>query len=255
LRAAFREFHLWTLLVGDRSFGRHFPFGADLDDPVFASSADSLPALSVHDDPGLGPLGLAQVRLATGGRTGGLHIRFEGEFTARWEADLLLVRADGGLQRVPVGLAPEGWGELTVPLQEVDEAILLVRNLGSDDGAPHTYSYAADEVPGFPFRLGELEAVPVGPPTRGILISWETASELGVVGYDVLRRREDGGPETVVTEVRVPALGDESHPTAYHYLDRSAEPGVRYVYRVRGVTPDGLVSSSRPLQVASGHQP
>ena len=47
-------------------------------------------------------MGSASVQMRPGERNGGLTIRFEGDLAARWAADLLLVRDDGALHRVPL---------------------------------------------------------------------------------------------------------------------------------------------------------
>ena len=56
LASAFREFHLWTILVGERDDEQHFSFAADIAAPGFASDAEGLPALSVQTDPAIAPL-------------------------------------------------------------------------------------------------------------------------------------------------------------------------------------------------------
>jgi len=189
------------------------------------------------------------VRIVPDLDAGGLRLRFEGGFSARWNVDLLLIAESGPPRRVPLRLSPEGWGEITVPAGGLAELILLVRSLGSDDGGAHGYSYFAQAEDGYPFELTDLRAESTAAPTAGVLVSWETAAESGVVGYDILRRRETGGIESKINRVRVPALGNTTRPTAYHYLDRTAETGVGYVYRIRGVTPEGLESRSAPVQV------
>ena len=50
-----------------------------------------------------------------------------------------------------------------------------------------------------------------------------------------------------VNPVWVPALGDLETPTTYFFLDTSSEGGTSYVYRVQGVTADGLTSVSEPV--------
>ena len=52
-----------------------------------------------------------------------------------------------------------------------------------------------------------------------------------------------------VNPVWVPAVGDETISTSYHYLDRSARDGIVYRYRVEGITTEGLTSRSEPVNV------
>jgi hypothetical protein len=247
LATAFREFHLWSILVGSRADRFHFSFAGRLTEPGFASDNSGLPALSVQADPSLAPWGATQVRIVPDSDDGGLVLRFEGDLTATWQADLLLVDDEGTMRRLAIEVAPEGWGQTIIPLDGVAEALLLVRNLGSDDAAPQRYSYAAHHERGFPFELSGLEARSVGEAGGGIDITWETASENRMVGFNVLRVREGGGAEVVVNPVWIPALGDRTRTTSYHFLDRDIEPGASYIYRVQGITLEGLTRTSDPV--------
>jgi hypothetical protein len=248
LAAAFREFHLWSVLVGPDSDGRHFSFADQLAPPGFASRTRGLPALSVQSDPPVAPLGAVRVGVAPESARGGLSIRFEGEFSAAWDVDVVLLREDGSKHRLAMPLL-DGRGDVTVPLDGLADVWLLVRNLHSDADAPRRYTYATHREPDFPFSLTTLEASAVERPGGGILLAWETGSEQQLVGFNVLRVLEDGGSPSVVNPVWIPAMGDSTTPTAYRYLDRSTEPGVAYVYRIVGITSDGLTSSSEPLTI------
>ena len=57
LEPAFREFQVWSALVGRRDDGRHFSFAARIDGPRDSATAEGLPALSVQSDPPVAPLG------------------------------------------------------------------------------------------------------------------------------------------------------------------------------------------------------
>jgi len=247
LSSVFREFDLWSILTGERTDGFHFSFARQLADPSFASSNIGLPALSVQADPPVAPWGAARVLIQPEAGDGGLRVRFEGEFSARWEADLLVVGRDGTLRRLAIELS-DGRGEITVPLENVRETILSVRNLGSDDGLARRYTYAAHRERAYPFELASLDAV-VDDLGQGIAISWETVSERELVGFNILRTLEDGGRESAVSPVWVPAMGNENDATGYFFLDQTAESGVGYLYRVQGITKRGLTSSSNPVSV------
>jgi hypothetical protein len=123
---------------------------------------DSLPALSIQSDPEIGPMGSAAVQMRPDDRSGGLTIRFEGDLAARWAADLLLVLDDGELHRVPLILDADDAGEMSVPLQDVREVLLLVRNLDGEGRPARRYSWAAHFEPGFPTEFGALRAEPAG---------------------------------------------------------------------------------------------
>lgn len=245
LDAALRDFQLWSLLVGPRDDRRHFSFAARLPGPTFAASADALPALSVQADPEVAPMGSAAVLIRPGERTGGLSVRFEGDVAAHWTADLLLVRDDGTLHRVPFALDTDAAADLSIPLQDVREVLLLIRN-GDAEGHPgHRYSWAAHLEPGFPAEFASIRAEPVAS-GRGVLVSWETSTEREIVGFNVLRARSDRD-EARVNPVWIPSVGEASGPAAYSFFDAEAQPGVAYHYRVEAVTLEGLASRSEAV--------
>ena len=243
---ALRDYQVWSVLVGPRDDGQHFSFAARLPAPAFAETADALPALSIQADPEIGPMGQAAILLRPDEAGGGLTIRFEGDVAARWATDLLLVANDGAMHRVPLALDADDAGELSVPLQGVREALLLVRNLDAEGRPARRYSWAAHFEPGFPAEFGTLRAEPAGP-DGGALVSWETASERGLLGFNVLRERGDRGEAQRVNPVWIPTLGDANGPASYSFFDASAEPGVGYRYRVEAVTLEGLSSRSEPV--------
>jgi hypothetical protein len=249
IESGLREFQLWSLLVGPRDDGKHFSFAGRLPAPVFAASAEALPALSVQADPEVGSLGAAAVVLHPGEHAGGLTIRFEGDVTARWGADLLVVRSDGSLQRVPMPLDAGDAGELSVPLQDIREALLLVRNLDGEGRAARPYSWAAQFEPGFPAEFGALQVERAGS-EGGALVSWETSTERGLLGFNVLRARSDVAEAIRVNPVWIPSVGETSGPASYSFFDSDAEPGVSYRYRVEAVTLEGLTSRSEPVVLA-----
>ena len=246
LTSAFREFQLWSLLVGDRSNGQHFSFADRLTGPSFASVNEGLPALSVQTDPPVGSLGAAAVLLRPAETHGGLTLRFEGETPGRWEADVLLVAFGGALHRLSLVLDAEGRGRLDVPLADAAELILLVRNLETEADAPRRYAWSAQPLRGYPFDLTTLEASRSG--RIGALVEWETGAEHGLLGFNVLRSEDGGSSPVRVNPVWIPALGDEQSAASYQFLDATALPGVSYSYRIEGITETGLVSASESVK-------
>jgi hypothetical protein len=246
LRAAFREFHLWAVLVGDRADSRHFPFAARLAPPAFATSSEGLPALAIRESAPVAPLGASHVLLVPDESHGGLHLRFEGDALASWDVDLLLAAYGGALRRVPVSVGPDGRGEVTVPLPGVRDAMLLVRNLSSSDDGAHRYSVTAFHEPRFPFELASLDAAWM-PESRDVLVSWETTSEQSLVGFNVIRADVESGLEVAINPVWIPAMGDRDEPAAYRFLDHAADPERAYTYRIEGITNEGIAAASRSV--------
>jgi hypothetical protein len=254
LGAAFREFHLWSVLTGERSDGHHFTFAEELESPGFVTETRGLPALSVHRESPIDPLGAAQIRLLPQESYGGMRVHFEGDLSADWDVDLVLVNDRGIKHRLPMSLSPERRGEVIVPLDHLHEAWLLVRNTGSDDGAAHRYTYIANFEPGFPFEMTELRARRNRSMRGSVVVAWNTAAEQDLVGFNILRRVEDAEAEQTINPVWIPALGGFADQTSYRYVDRTAEPGVAYVYRIQGITTTGLSSYSETVIVAPARQ-
>ena len=174
-------------------------------------------------------------------------MRFEGESPGRWEVDLLLVREDGAFHRVPMEISSEARGEVRVPLGGLGEAVLLVRSPDADPRSARRYSWSAYAVRGFPFELASLEAVASPNAGEGAVVTWETRSERGVLGFNVLRR-EEGSPAAIrINPVWMPALGEESTPGAYQFVDVTAVPGVSYLYQIEAITEVGLATESEPV--------
>lgn len=247
LASAFRDFHVWSVLVGPRSDGRHFSFASFLTAPPFASWQEGLPALSVQADPAVRTFGAAQVQLLPQNPEGGLRVRFEGEPMAGWDADLLIVGRKGSLRRLPLNLSDEGRGERSLPLDGVGEVLLLIRRTGEVE-QEQRYTYSAHHDAAFPFVLSSLNAVR-GQDEREVFVSWETSSEERLVGFNILRYRKGNDQPVAINPVWIPALGDPSLATAYHFVDRSALPGVAYSYRIQAITLDGLTSESAPSEI------
>lgn len=249
LETALRSFQLWGLLVGERADGSHFSFAERLISPAFNDVADGLPALSLRTDQPVQPLGGSYVLLNPGTAEGGLRLVFEGEFAGEWQVDLVLLRRDGSIHRLPMALS-DGRGEATVPVDQVIELALLVRNLEGEGGQGRGFVWTADPVRGYPFDLLAAEARWSSSGTPGVAISWETGSEQGLLGFNVLRVDLESGDATKINPVWIPAVGGPTQATSYQFLDRGADPRRAYVYRVEGVTVDGLSSLSYPIDLS-----
>lgn len=254
LAAALRSFQLWGLLVGERSDGRHFSFAERLLPPSFGASADGLPALSFRADVPVAPLGAGYVLLDPGTTEGGVRLGFEGDFAGVWEVDLVLLRRDGSIHRLPLELT-DGRGETTIPLDGVVEVVMLVRNLEAETGQARGFMWTADPVRGFPFELLSVDARWSVSGTPGVTVSWETGSELGLLGFNVLRVDPDSGDAAKINPVWIPAIGGPAQATSYQFLDRGADPRRGWAYRIEGITLDGLSSRSDPVDLRDAPSP
>lgn len=242
LDSAFRDFQLWTLApvsqVGDRLVTDR------LDSPNYAADVSGVPALSVRADSPLGPWGAAAVRIRPNLPEGGFHVFFEGDGGARWRADLILVDATGVKRRLALPIENGARGDLVVPAEGVEEALLLVRRIDGELGVRRPYTWAAQLDRGFPFELEALAARPAEDEV-GVLVSWTTTGETGVLGFNVLRSQQTSAePGVPVNPVWIPAVGSEVSSVSYHFVDRTAEAEQAYLYHVQAVTFEGLTVRS-----------
>ena len=157
-------------------------------------------------------------------------------------------------EETALDLSDDARGEVTVPLSgDVQEAILLVRRLGVEDGWGHDeplrFSWSARSVAEFPWVLADVGAY--GDPVSGdaIAVSWTTEAEHDLVGFNVLRTELPSRRTVRVNPIRIPAMGDRSTESSYRFVDASAEAGASCFYRVEAVTEEGLSTLSDPIPV------
>ena len=151
---------------------------------------------------------------------------------------------------MPVRLDVEGHGEIAVPLDGVEEAMLLVRNVDLEGGASHRYSYSAQHDRSFPVEVLDLGVERVSGDGDGTVVSWQTVGEQDLVGFNILRRRVDNGVEAAINPVWIPALGLATEDTSYRFVDRSAEADARYTYRIQAITTSGLSAFTEGVPVS-----
>lgn len=74
----------------------------------------------------------------------------------------------------------------------------------------------------------------------GIILLWETAGEIGTVGFHLWRSERPDAGYGRITPALVPAGGGPTRRAAYAYTDRRALPGRVYYYRLEEVDISGL---------------
>ncbi|TFG65905.1 MAG: hypothetical protein E4H27_10390 [Anaerolineales bacterium] len=72
-----------------------------------------------------------------------------------------------------------------------------------------------------------------------VVLSWETASEVGTAGFNVYRADSPAEQFVQVTADLIPAEGDELLGAAYRYEDYAVSTAKQYVYRIEEVEWDG----------------
>ena len=72
----------------------------------------------------------------------------------------------------------------------------------------------------------------------GVLVNWRTASEIEIIGFNVLRATAGGEFEVVNPELIVAAYAGQEQGAAYEFRDEGLPPGV-YSYRLEVIKSDG----------------
>ncbi len=75
--------------------------------------------------------------------------------------------------------------------------------------------------------------------TPPVVLSWETASEVGTAGFNVYRADSAAEEFVQVNTDLIPAEGDELLGAAYRYEDYAVSTAKQYVYRIEEVEWDG----------------
>jgi len=87
-----------------------------------------------------------------------------------------------------------------------------------------------------------------------VVLAWETASEVGVLGFNLYRASDADGPYTRINPALIPAQGDEMTGAGYRYVDR---PGIgTFSYQLEDVATGGGATRHGPVsvQVAAPHR-
>jgi hypothetical protein len=246
---AFREMAIWSLFTGARDDGAHFAAGRAMPDAALLAVGPALPVQVTPIEP-VEPLGSIAFRLPAERTRGSLAL----DITAhggRPAADLLVFYHGESVRPVlvPVDLT-SGAGRASLPWGQAREAWIVLRNEARpSEGGVCVFGVAASLDPFAPYDLASFTAETMG---RSVVLTWTTAAEKGLVGWNVLRAEAPGGPFARVNGVAIPAYGDGEGDTGYVFVDDGARAGRRYYYLVEGITAAGLVershvTSARPL--------
>ena len=87
----------------------------------------------------------------------------------------------------------------------------------------------------------------------GVLLKWQTESEVDNTGFHIWRSTEEEGDYTRLTDVLIPATGSETVAAAYEYEDDTAEAGTRYYYKLEDIDARGVSVMHGPVTTATDH--
>jgi hypothetical protein len=131
---------------------------------------------------------------------------------------------------------------------------------GYDDaivGAPYFNHSSTDEGRAFVYRgvrstavlLTSFRAYEAG---GQVVVEWETASEIGTVGFYLLRLDEETGKYLKLNNKLLPGLLHSPQGGVYRYVDEGAESGGTYTYRLVEVEVRGKKRTYGPFTVTVG---
>jgi len=237
--SALREMAIWNLRTGARDDGRHYAGGPAIPEAALIALEPALPLALGPVEP-VAPAGSVAFRLPSEGGRGSLAVAIDAE-GGRPGADLLVFYAgDDRPALVTVDLSA-GKGRAVLPWGEAREVWIVLRNDTESGGAAARFDLDLARDPLAPFDLASFTATPL---LRSVTLEWVTASESGLVGWNILRAETPEGPFTRINGVAIPAWGDGGADTGYVFVDDGARPGRRYYYLVEGLTAAGLVERS-----------
>ncbi len=95
----------------------------------------------------------------------------------------------------------------------------------------------------------ELASFNAEPQGRDVLVSWETASEVDNVGFNIYRS-EAGGERIRLNDWLIPSQSPGSTAgSSYQFVDRSADPDTAYQYWLEDIDAVGAAGMNGPLAV------
>jgi hypothetical protein len=121
-----------------------------------------------------------------------------------------------------------------------------------DHNIPLTLEYVANVSSGIAnadptaITLVSFDAMPQG---DAIIITWETASEINNLGFDLFRAESPEGPQVQLNQDLIPSQAPGSPTGAtYDYLDQTVTPDVVYYYWLEDVDIYGTRTRHGPIQ-------
>ena len=84
-------------------------------------------------------------------------------------------------------------------------------------------------------------------------VEWSTETEMNTAGFNLYRGESEDGPFGVkVNDQLIPPAADPITGGSYQYIDKTAQPGVTYYYKLEEVEKNGGANSYGPISVRAG---
>jgi len=98
----------------------------------------------------------------------------------------------------------------------------------------------------------ELVSFTATPSRNGILLKWETASEIDNAGFHIWRSDTAEGTYAQITDQLIPAQGGPTSGAAYNYEDTDVAQGKDYFYKLEVIDTKGASEFLGPVSASSG---
>ena len=85
-----------------------------------------------------------------------------------------------------------------------------------------------------------------------VVVEWTTASELDMVGFNLLRSETLVGSFEQINPELIPATSDSLTGSSYNYEDRSVQAGTTYFYILEEIENTGSTNRHGPIVVEAG---
>jgi hypothetical protein len=85
------------------------------------------------------------------------------------------------------------------------------------------------------------------PAEGGILVAWETASELNMAAFNVFRSTASDGEYIQLNQEPIPVQGGDTGGAVYQWLDTTAQSGSFYYYKLQIVDRSGGTTFAGPV--------
>ena len=86
-----------------------------------------------------------------------------------------------------------------------------------------------------------------------VRVEWTTETEMNTAGFNLYRGESADGPFGVkVNDQLIPPAADPITGGSYQYIDKTAQPGVTYYYKLEEVEKNGGANSYGPISVRAG---
>ncbi len=136
------------------------------------------------------------------------------------------------------------------------ENTAIVQNALAENDIPVLYSQASADVEIIQPTGVRVERFEIAAQVQGVLVSWNTVSELDIVGFNVQRSSGGSTFETLNPELILAVAAGSDTGSAYTYLDNSALLDQTYQYQLELTMLDGSTQmyGLQELTVTAGNQ-